>query len=182
MKILDYIKRIGSVKTELVYKIPKNAIKPPISERLVFKEINASNLQSLERLRNKEVINRFEEFIARGERGFFVLYNGEVVAHGWLIFNPSQPRKVCDYFNLPAASGFIHYCYVDTRFRGKGIYKYLLSEMSNYYYENSEGTLYIDTNINNLPAQRAILSTGGIFIFKLTIWRFLGKNVLIIKR
>lgn len=182
MKSLSFLKRLVSIKTLKVYKINCNKVPPILFHDIKIKPIDFSNLYLLEELRNKIVVNNFKKFLSDGEKGFMVIKKNKCIAHGWLILNTSNIDKIaCEYFNMSPNSAFIHYCYVDEAQRGQGIYKYLLTSIIKYCYSitNLNFNILIDTGINNIPAQRAIVSIGGEYLNKLHIFRCLGKNLLV---
>lgn len=185
MLVTRILNRIASIKTVIVYKItPIIPLHTTFTTNLQILPINNTNINLLKSLREEKLIKTFSKFLSTGEIGFMVLSDGKCVAHGWLIENPEQHHKiVCDYFQLPSNSAFIHYCYVDATMRGKGIYKFLLNKISLYYFSSSPSNknLLIDTNIHNIPAQRAISAIGGQYQYKLKIFRILGSNIIIKK-
>ena len=150
----------------IVYRISNcRYIKAKIPLR--FQQVNTVNVGEIKTFRNQQVCDIFKSFLSDGERGIYGYLNESVIAHGWAIVNHTSTHQlVAGYFDLPPHAAFIHFCRVDEKYRGNKVYQELLSVLC----ENLvDYTIYIDTNIKNSPAQKAIQAVGAKYIYNLKI-------------
>lgn len=177
--ILHYIKRLINIKTSIVYTVNTPIEKE--ASRYEFCQIRLNNVERVAEIRNKSMAKTFVDFIKAGERGYYAIRSNCCVAHGWIITNSTPKSKlVCDYFVLPPKSTFIHYCYVNEKQRGKGIYRQLLTYL--YSSISKDLDIYIDTDIANIAAQKAIQRSGAKYIYRLSVLRIAGKKIIQFKR
>jgi hypothetical protein len=66
------------------------------------------------------------------------------------------------YFRLRPQEALVHFCNVDEKLRGKGIYQALLCELYGVAFEREAvEVIYVDTERDNLPSVKAIEKTAN---------------------
>lgn len=103
---------------------------------------------------------RFMAFLHRGCWGVFHVLEGQWVSYAW-ITTAGEPGPA-HMPNAPERSSYwIFHCGTKECHRGRGFYKRSLNVLAlAARQENSAATLFIDTEIDNLPSRKAIVSVG----------------------
>ncbi len=139
-----------------------------------FSVITYENIYDIVDFRDEKILDSFRDFLVNDEYGLFGYYEGKVIIHGWAIFNTTgQMKRVRNYFDLPPKSALIHNCNVNAKYSSNNVYKFLLTEL--YSRIDNDFSIYIDTGIDNVAAQKAILASGGVFLYRLKVYYMLNK-------
>ena len=104
----------------------------------------------------------FRRFLAGGNFGMVLANENEWVAYGWATLPgrgcaphlPSWVRSLNAYW--------IFHCHTKEKFRGRGIYKYLLGELVSFAHRLGPGDVYIDALPENTASRRAIVASGFV--------------------
>lgn len=107
-------------------------------------------------------VRLFREFLAGGNLGLMLAGKKEWIAYGWM----TVPGRGCPP-HLPSwARGmnayWVFHCHTKEKFRGRGIYKYLLGELVSVARRLGPGDVYIDALPENTVSQRAIIASGFV--------------------
>lgn len=160
----------------LVYRVYSSAqVLNPLS--VDFRSVSVDNVIDVKCFRENVYVETFQKQLKQGQIGIFGYYNGDAIAHGWAIINSSKKIMLVNgYFSLPPNSALIHFCNVDSRFRGKKVYQNLLL---NLYERLHTYDIYIDTTSSNKPAQKAIVASGGTQIYTISSIFFRNKYLFL---
>ncbi|NVN92182.1 MAG: GNAT family N-acetyltransferase [Desulfuromonadales bacterium] len=118
----------------------------------------------------------FKNYLHQGASGI-VLHDGENWMSYGMISMPGckQPPQL-PYSVKKLNCCWIFYCHTNNKYRGRGLYKKLLKHIDEYIHDmfgEHCPDIFIDTQVDNIPARRAILSSGfrpvGIF-YVLYLW------------
>lgn len=139
-------------------KIPSIQARIPLS----FQRVNRENLADSLAFRSGEIISVFQRYLEREDLGLFAYYQGSAVAHGWMVINRgASPMTANGYFPLCPREALVHFCNVDERYRGNGIYQALLCELyRTAFAEEPVNQIYIDTERSNVASAKAIGRTA----------------------
>jgi len=148
-------------RVELVFKFPYKLKKESYELAHPFSRMPA-NLNTVVRYFPTDPLNTiFLNFIKDNFYGVFICENGNWVAYGWMS-RPSTPGPIHLSPAIQKLKVFwIFYCHTKESFRGRGLYKTVLRILiQQAFHENKEAEIYMDTQLDNIPARKAILTVG----------------------
>lgn len=175
------MKQLFEIKKYFYYKIDGPVFLTSINKDIILKEVTFGNYKDIVSY-NPQLVSVFESFLKQGKIGLYGYINGQLVTYGWAYINKKRcSQRVRDCFKLPSDSGYVFYCRVLDAFQGKKIYQTLLCQMYQRLWKEINN-IYIDTNWNNISAQRAITKSGGLLQGKLVQVCVLGRTLFVIKR
>lgn len=123
----------------------------------------------------------FLSFLQQGNKGLYGYIDGKLVAYAWSILNKGEKTKrVRGFFPLKGNAACVHYCRVFDKYQGMKIYQTMLSHLYCDLYGEVDA-IFLDTEITNIPAQRAIEKSWGEKQGKLVSVVILGKTVITFK-
>ena len=174
---MGFFKKIFDIRRHYYYRVDKSQPLSFPNQELYIKAISVENCRDIREYFPKHA-PKFCNFVERGDKGMYGYINGRLVAYAWAVLNKqSSSKKVCGYFHLPANAAFVHFCRVLDDFQGKKIYQTMLAYMYHELYQEIDD-IYIDTEIDNHPANQAIKKSNGIVIGQLIRVVFLGRTVI----
>jgi len=114
----------------------------------------------------RRVFTKFKYFIRQGVVIYLAIHNNNVVGH-YLItklvnFKPYLYNNH-QIFSKPPNKNiyYIFYCNTFKKYRGNGIYPYMLAKMSEDVFQGDKNAVvYISTEITNIPSQKGIEKVG----------------------
>ena len=176
----DIFKKIFDIRRHYYYQVDKTLPFSFPNRELCIKAVTMENYHEIDEYFPKHT-SKFYNFVKRGDKGMYGYINGRLVAYAWAILNKqNKSKKICGYFNLPGDAAFVHFCRVMNDFQGQKIYQTMLAYMYSELFQEVND-IYIDTEINNLPANQAIRKSNGMVIGKLTRVICLKQTVLTLK-
>ena len=161
-----------SIKRHYYYKIELSKVGRGYNDQVVFNEIFWENVDDI-RFWREELLDTFRDFLGKGYLGLYGYIDNHLVAYAWCVLNESNKTILLrNFFRLPANSAYIYYCRVDSLYQGQKIYQTMLRKL---YKQITSKSLhiYLDTQIDNVPAQYAIEKSGGILqgiIIRVLFW------------
>lgn len=118
---------------------------------------NVSDVLDFQHSRYKSI---FEDFLRRGDTGYFAYLDGKCVHRSWVV---QQPRTVHLHPLLPRqlreGELFIHYCETAPEARGKSIYPAVLSRITEDF-RNTGRRLMISVNVKNKSSIKGVVKAG----------------------
>jgi len=120
--------------------------------------------------------SRFEEFMLRGDTGYYAYLQGRCVHRSWVVHTPRTvhlhpllPRR------LEEGEAFIHYCETAPGARGLNIYPAVLSRIAEDFRKTGRSRrLLISTNARNESSIKGILRSGFKEIERVHVMALLG--------
>jgi hypothetical protein len=174
-------KKIFDIRRHYYYRVDKTQSFSFPNSELYIKNISFENYQDIHEYYPKHT-PKFYNFIKHGDKGIYGYINGRLAAYAWAILNKqNSPKKVCGYFHLPGNAAFVHFCRVMDDFKGKKIYQTMLAHLYTKLFQEIND-IYIDTDIDNYPANQAIKKSNGIVMGKLTRVICLKQTVITLKK
>lgn len=176
----NMIKRIFQIKKERVYYITKNdllEVKTKVNCNVLY--IDENNYKRILDMREEATSRVFQNMLNDGQIGVFAEVEGNIVSHAWIqIAGISKSNYNGGFGRLKDNQAIIHFCNTDLKYRGNNIYPFLIYNLADLYFkQNSNGTLYITTSIDNYSSQRGLSKIG----FKYLEDRLIFKICKIIK-
>jgi hypothetical protein len=164
------------IRRQIVYVMQKENLPDIVSRSDInVSKITLDNVIDGASMRTKSHIQKFECMIHDGQIGLYGYdVNGNVVCHVWAIPYINS-ALVKGYFKLSDKTALIHYCRVIEEMRGRGVYRYMLLKLYQELFSNETEKIYIDTEIDNFAAQKAITATGALYLFNLFTLSFRGR-------
>jgi GNAT superfamily N-acetyltransferase len=106
---------------------------------------------------------RCRAFLKAGDAGILIHNDQSLVAYGWMSYQrnggpPHMPSAIKRRVEF-----WIHSCYIQPAFRGRGLYPLLLRELCQFARKAGRPSgedILIDTSSDNFPARRGILAAG----------------------
>jgi GNAT superfamily N-acetyltransferase len=144
----------------LIYSLPADWIQRTLNSTEV--ELTWADYSTVDRLfrRERKLRARFHGFLRRRCIGLFQCISGGWVTYAWT----SMPgRRGPDHMPVTSREKayWIFHCGTRESFRGRGLYQQSLQVLAERARQECAGTdVFIDTQTNNLPSRRAILSVG----------------------
>lgn len=142
---------------------------------LKFIRIDESNYRCIDKIREKGKAECFLRMHKENQYCLGAFVDGEIVGHAVMVLPIAKHNQV--YIKT---GGFIHFCYVEPQYRGKGIYPCMLKELmarTNQLY--GIDSFAISTSPDNTSSQRGLSKVGFIYMKKqvsVCWWRLtLGK-------
>ncbi|MBN2354933.1 GNAT family N-acetyltransferase [candidate division KSB1 bacterium] len=117
----------------------------------------------------------FIKFLYAGYIGVYCDSGGKILAYGWGMVHRGDERFFSNnHLPLSDGEGHIFYCYTKEAFRGHNLYSGIIYRLAETIFAEGAHLLWIDTNDDNLPAQKGILKVGfrlygimtNVFLFK----------------
>ena len=174
---LRLLKKIFDIRRHYYYKVDKTQPLSFPNSELYIKDISFENYQDIHEYFPKHT-PKFYDFLKHGDKGLYGYINGRLVAYAWVILNRhNSSKKVCGYFHLPGNAAYVHFCRVLDNFQGKKIYQTMLAHIYTKLFQEVDN-IYIDTEIVNQPANRAVRKTNGLVIGQLIRVIILGQTVI----
>jgi predicted acetyltransferase len=147
-----------------------------------IKQVIINNVNDILSYKGKSYAREYKNNLKKGYTGFYAYLDSKVIGHAWGTINlTNKIQKVRGYFKLPQDSAFIFHCAVHPDYRGKKIYQTLLINLYNRLYSIGAQSIYIDTDMNNIPSQKAIEKTGCGLQYTVTLWSIRSKPILCYK-
>ena len=163
---MKFLKKIFDIQCHYYYQVDKTQPFSFPNRELYTKAVTVENYHEIDEYFPRHT-SKFYDFIKRGDKGIYGYINGRLVAYAWAILNrQNKSKKVCDYFYLPGNAAFVHFCRVIDEFQRQKIYQTMLAHMYNELLQEVND-IYIDAEIDNMPANQAIKKSNGIVIGKL---------------
>lgn len=110
-------------------------------------------------------VQKFKQFLASGDRGYYAYLNGAFAHRSWVTFGPKTVRQW--YFFCPLElkedEAYIHYCETVPFARGRGIYPIVLNKIVKDLHGQASN-VYISTIESNIASRKGIKKAGFIEI------------------
>ncbi len=155
-----------------------NFVNPNFEKGLEVRILDEADCYVLLNLRNENVRVAFERMIQEGQICVGAYIEGALIAHAACVL----PVKCQGAFKI-IESAYIHYCYVDPKWRGQGIYPHMLSVIiQNVFEEHNVKKVSITTSQGNISSQRGLSKVGFRFVKRYVYvewWRILWKKIKI---
>jgi len=127
------------------------------ADGLSFQELNAENYAAVSEIRSPEMLVKFGQMIARGEKCVAACMDGKPVAYAACAANDK--------------GAYIHDCFVAPDYRGRGIYPRMLAEtIRKVHDEQGCARFTIAADPRNHASQRGILKAGFTLAGRSTDW------------
>ncbi|WP_136055498.1 GNAT family N-acetyltransferase [Microbacterium sp. K24] len=152
------MRRPIKIYRNLSYEWPDDEAVPARS--LAMKDIDAENAHLVRAIREDSLARVFVRFSDEGRHGVFALVDGVPAGHAWITAPIDRAAVVNSYARLEAGECLIHYCFVDPRHRGRGIYREMLHELTAWALDSGAGRVLVDTGRDNISSQRGIVRAG----------------------
>lgn len=136
-----------------------NMIEPAVRVELVWAD--GSNVEKVGEFRPGWVVSSCKRFFARGDRGMLALVEGRCVGHAWAAICTGQNLMAQGYFMLKSREALIHFCHVQTAWRGRRIYSAMISNLARDLLSDGKvDTVFIDAKADNVASLRGIRKAG----------------------
>lgn len=179
MNILNLLKKESNrIRKIYLYKLQYSKLQSVEKFKDIYIEkINYANYEMVKRLRDKATSESFKNMLDENQVGIYAMLDGEPIGHAWADLVKVK-KVVNDSFIISPYAAMVHYCYVSDKYRGKGIYPYLLYTLINdIYVEHNISDFYITVDIDNIPSQKGVAKVGFRKINDITQLYLLGKVV-----
>ncbi|WP_138261925.1 GNAT family N-acetyltransferase [[Clostridium] hylemonae] len=129
-------------------------------------------------VRNKNVQYAFENMVHKGQVCVFAYVDGQIAGHAACVLPDNKEGAF-----VVKNSAYIHYCYVDSRYRGHNIYPLMLHQIIKIC-KSKKGIqrFTIMTSRENIPSQLGLKKVGFTFwknYCYIEWWRFIWKKVMV---
>jgi len=129
-------------------------------------------------IRNRNVMCAFQNMIREGQICIFAYIGDKAVGHAACVL----PDTIVGAFHVKN-SAYIHYCYVEPKYRGHNIYPLMLCQLIKICeMEKNIQRFTIMTSKENISSQQGLKKVGFIFWKNyccIEWWRLLWKKVLV---
>jgi len=123
-------------------------------------KVSAENIADVLDFQPPRYIPIFEDFLRRGDTGYFAYLNGKCVHRSWVVHSP---QTVHLHSLLPKmlqpGEAFIHYCETAPTARGRNIYPAVLSKIAEDF-KSYGHSLMISANAKNKNSIKGIVKAG----------------------
>lgn len=103
----------------------------------------------------------FTQFIKKGFVGLILYRGDEWITYAWMSTPFSMQPVHLPPWGSKLGAYWIFYCGTKEQHRNRGYYKLAMRFLIQYAFETGPNpTVYIDTDVSNIPSRRAILSVG----------------------
>lgn len=144
-------------ETLILYEHDKNTYQESPANIAYITPENVSDVLDFQHPRHKPT---FEEFLRRGDMGYFAYLKGKCVHRSWVVHMPTKvhlhpmlPRQ------LNEREAFIHYCETAPHARGRNICPAVLSKIAEDFKKDGS-TLMISANAKNSSSIKGIVKSG----------------------
>jgi len=180
MSLISLLKRILLIRKQKIFIIQNKKELKKVSPKIKvhITEINFNNLEYLKDFRGEEYINKFKKFLIENQIGIYAWNNNKVIGHAWAFICKEKRCKVNRYIYIKEGEALIHFCNVKEEYRGKNIYPFMLTNLSNFLFTSDRlNKILIDTEKDNISSIKGIEKAGFTFIGTGTYFQILGKLV-----
>ncbi len=160
-------------KLSRFFKIRKNRYFVYVAEKLSdltqpnsdlpfqFGEFDLESIEQVFADKEPQRYELFQRFFRAGYMGVYTEHDHRVMAYGWGTVYWGEGRFFSNnHLPLKRGEGHIFYCYTEENFRHHNLYSSIIYHLSEKMFNNGAHRIWIDTNDDNLPAQRGILHVG----------------------
>ncbi len=175
------MRKLFEIRRYYYYKVERVPEFIFLNKEVQIKVVSWENYKDIcECIPNLEPV--FRSFLECGNVGIYGYLEGHLVAYAWSILNKGKTlKKVRGFFPLPGDAACVHYCRVLESYRGRKIYQTMLACLYRILYKEV-CDIYLDTEVTNIPAQKAIEKSHGKVQGELVRVMFFGKTLFIFKR
>ena len=143
-----------------------------------FLDVTYDNVDRITQFRAEKYATVFRGFLDAGQLGLYAEVDSRVVGHAWAIVCRKRTCLGNGYLRLRSREAMIHFCRVEGRYRGQSIYPAMLAGMCNRLFERQGASrIFIDTEVDNMPALRAIKKVGPKPIGAKLYFQFRGRLI-----
>lgn len=175
------MKKLFEVRRYYYYRVDKSSDGAFLNRDIEVRPISMENYREIDSY-NQALLPVFRSFLMHDNFGLYGYLNGKLVAYAWSILNKrSKCKRVRAFFSLLGDAACVHYCRVLDEYQGRKIYQTMLAYLYRELFQKVN-FVYLDTEISNVPAQRAIEKSGGQLQGMLVRVMLLGKTVVTFKR
>jgi L-amino acid N-acyltransferase YncA len=141
--------------------------------------VTAASVTDARSMDTPERIAEFQQFLARGDQGYYGYVAGRVVHRSWLVRGPAVMRLWRRFGAWPVAAGeaYVHYCETSPEARGHGLYPAALSRIAKDAAAEGIRALFITTERDNQPSRRGIEKAGFAECASVTVRVLFGMGV-----
>ncbi|TCN62203.1 hypothetical protein [Acetobacteroides hydrogenigenes] len=171
-----FFNKIYSNDELLVYKYVRSDSLELLDE-ITIEKVSDKNIKELALFEDKEKIDWLNSKILKGNDGYIAFYNGICCHRSWVLFGPYNEDIHFSYkLDLKSNECLIHYCETNPKFRGLGIYPYVLKYICNKYPDLDK---IIVVNKKNIPSIKGIEKACFIlqYSFKIKTILFFSKII-----
>ena len=179
-----FSERNNAVYRDILYQLDKEAhrqVKPRINAACVW--IDETNCASTD-LFGPEIVADFKTMLAERRIGLFGLFEDRPIAYCWAIVGQTaSPWAVNNLVSLKCGQAYILFCQTHDEYRGKGIYPWLLSVLTEHLFEDRHiDVVFINTDVRNVSSQKGIIKVGFRPIREVSRMVFLGWQLALTSR
>jgi hypothetical protein len=169
------------IRRHYYYKVDTDRELPAVNSDVTVVAVDVNNCSDVA-VYDPRLVDKFRRFHEEGQQGMYGYVDGRFVAYAWAILNTKgKTCRVRGFFPLPAGAACVHYCRVMDEYRGRKIYQTMLIRMYEALYSMTK-EIYLDTEVNNQPANRAVMRVNGMVTGYLTLVLCAGRKVITFMR
>ncbi|MGP9707035.1 GNAT family N-acetyltransferase [Brachybacterium sp. AOP24-D1-21] len=144
-----------------------------------LREMDYTTAEQFGAFRNHKTLAYLRASLDEGSRLYGMFIDGKAVAHGASKEGGEVESLFNGYFPLTPNSVVLHTFHVDSKYRGKGIYKAMLMGLIHRHLrERPSKALVIDTAVSNEASRRGIEAAGFVPVCRLDVVTILRKLVV----
>jgi hypothetical protein len=127
--------------------------------------VSEDNIEDTLNMDSASPLTLIKQMFENDELGFYAYSENSIVHHSWVILGsnvivPGLKNKN-PLFEIDSTSAYIHYCVTANDWRGKGIYPFVLTEISRIIDKQfNRKRIFISVTGNNPPSVKGILKAG----------------------
>lgn len=182
IKLFRYLWKtpVLSIKKHYYYRVDPVQCGLNCNNSLVLREVTVENYEEILLFR-KDVVDTFRTFIDNKDIGLYGYINNLLISYAWCVLNKNNQMKIVrSFFKLPPNAAYVHYCRVSEQYQKQKVYQTMLFYIYKRAYEEVD-EIYLDTEVDNISAQCAILKSGGMFQGSIIRFLIFGKDVFAYK-
>ncbi|KMZ53644.1 GNAT family N-acetyltransferase [Dorea sp. D27] len=182
MSIMNKIyKYLPHIKRGIIFYLDQGTkveVDSNLKPRLRIETVTNHMCKDVCAVRNKNVQYAFENMVSKGQVCVFAYVDGRMAGHAACVL----PHNIEGAFKVKN-SAYIHYCYVDSKYRGNNIYplmlKYLIETCST---DKDIMKFTITTSFDNRPSQLGLKKVGFSYLkryYYVEWWKFKWKKITV---
>lgn len=104
-----------------------------------------------------------------GSLCYLIFVDGEIAHYSFVSIDRISIGELCLAGRLNESCAYIYNCYTFDKFRGMGLFRCAIKELTYYYHGRK---MYICSDIYNVASQTAIIKSGFHYIFSIRLLKF----------
>lgn len=178
MSVLPRLAKIVRVRHQVFFEAKTDATRSSAHKDLRVVLVTKENVGEVTSFRDEKMSHSFASYLAKGEIGVYAIIDDAVVGHAWVNVSRFKTRVVNGYALCGPGDALIHHCNVDPRFRGRGIYPFMLNALVSILKASaSANRILVDTNVRNHSSIRGIEKGGFDRLGQGWYLQFAGRTV-----